>query len=142
MNPKQFKGAISIDKRGSVSYNNNLKLKKIKRFYIVQNKKKNHVRAWHGHKKEAKFIFCIQGKAKIAAVKITNYNEPSKKNRPFTWVIDSKIPNVVYVPPGYANGSMSLTKDMRILVFSTSSLKQSIKDDFRFPSNYWDIWSK
>jgi len=137
-----FKGGISFDSRGSVAYNNKLQLKKIKRFYLVENKKKNYVRAWHGHKKEAKLIFCVQGKAKVAAVKISNYNKPSKKNRTFIWVIDSKIPNVVYVPPGYANGSMSLTKNMRILVFSTSTLKQSIKDDFRFPSNYWNVWSK
>ena len=44
MIPKYFKGGISFDKRGSVSYNNKLILKKIKRFYFVQNKKKNFVR--------------------------------------------------------------------------------------------------
>ena len=40
MVPKLFKGGISKDFRGSVSFNNNLILKKIKRFYIVENKKK------------------------------------------------------------------------------------------------------
>ena len=38
--PKLYKGGISEDSRGSVSYNNNLKLKKIRRFYVVKNKKK------------------------------------------------------------------------------------------------------
>ena len=40
MKPKLFKGGIVVDNRGSVSFNNNLTLNKIKRFYIVKNKKK------------------------------------------------------------------------------------------------------
>ena len=39
LKPEIFQGGISFDKRGSVSYNNSLKIKKVKRFYIVQNKK-------------------------------------------------------------------------------------------------------
>jgi len=140
MKPKLFKGGISTDKRGSVSYNNNLILKqKIKRFYLVQNIKKNFVRAWHGHKLEAKYILCISGKAKISAVKIKNFKVPSKKSKVFSWILDSKIPNVIYVPPGYANGSKSISKDMKLLIFSTSTLKQHLKDDFRFSEKFWKI---
>ncbi len=139
MSPKLFIGGISIDKRGSVSFNNNLILEKIKRFYIVKNNKKNFIRAWHGHKIEAKYILCISGKAKISAVKIKNFKKPSKKSKVYNWILDSKIPNVVYVPPGYANGSKSISKDMKLLIFSTSTLKQSVKDDFRFPDNFWEI---
>tara|TARA_B100001964_G_scaffold126011_1_gene139460 strand:+ start:493 stop:915 length:423 start_codon:yes stop_codon:yes gene_type:complete len=140
MKPKLFKGGISTDKRGSVSYNNNLILKqKIKRFYLVQNFKKNFVRAWHGHKLEAKYILCISGKAKISAVKIKNFKAPSKKSKVFSWILDSKIPNVIYVPPGYANGSKSISKDMKLLIFSTSTLKQHLKDDFRFSEKFWKI---
>ena len=77
--PKLFKGGVAIDIRGSVSFNNGLELKKVKRFYIVENNKKNFVRAWHGHKVEAKYMMCINGTAKIAAVKINNFKKPSKK---------------------------------------------------------------
>ena len=139
MNPKLFKGGVSVDKRGSVSFNNNLILKKIKRFYIVKNNKINFIRAWHGHKIEAKYILCIVGKAKISAVKIKNFKKPSKNSKVYNWILDSNIPNVVYVPPGYANGSKSISKDMKLLIFSTSTLKQSLKDDFRFPNNFWII---
>lgn len=139
MVPKLFKGGISKDFRGSVSFNNNLILKKIKRFYIVENKKKNFVRAWHGHKVEAKFIFCIRGKAKISAVKIVNFNKPSKKSKVLSWKLNSEVPNVIYIPPGYANGSKSLTKDMKLIVLSTTTLKKSLNDDFRFPKEFWRI---
>ena len=139
MRPKLFKGGVAVDKRGSVSFNNSLVLKKVKRFYIVKNNKKNFVRAWHGHKIEAKYILCITGKAKISAVKIKNFKKPSKKSKVFSWILDSKIPNVIYVPPGYANGSKSISKNMRLLIFSTSTLKQSLKDDFRFSEKFWKI---
>jgi len=139
MKPKLFEGGVSVDKRGSVSFNNNLLLTKIKRFYIVKNNKKNFVRAWHGHKIEAKYILCISGKAKISAVKIRNFNKPSKKSKVISWILDNKTPNVVYVPPGYANGSKSISKDMKLIIFSTSTLKQSLKDDFRFPEKFWKI---
>ena len=138
--PKLFKGGISTDKRGSVSFNNNLKFeKKIKRFYLVENFKKNFARAWHGHKIEEKFILCIKGRAKVSAVKINNFTNPSKKFKPFHFILDSKIPNVVHVPAGYANGSKSLSKDMKLLIFSTSTLNQSLKDDFRFSEKYWKL---
>lgn len=139
MKPKFFHGGISSDHRGSVSFNNNLVLNKIKRFYLVENKLKNFIRAWHGHKVEAKYIFCIRGKAKISAVKINNFKKPSKKNKVYSWILDSKTPDVVYVPPGYANGSKSLTKDMKLMVLSTTKLNKSLKDDYRFPKEYWKI---
>ena len=139
MKPKLIKGGISKDHRGSVSFNNDLDLKKIKRFYLVQNKKKNYIRAWHGHKIEAKFILCMQGKARISAVKIKNFKKPSSKAKPYSWIIDNKVPDVVYIPPGYANGSKSLTKDMKLMVLSTTSLEKSLNDDYRFPKNFWKI---
>ena len=36
--PELFKGGVAIDARGSVSYNNNLQLKNIKRFYKTRKK--------------------------------------------------------------------------------------------------------
>ena len=139
MDPKIISGNRIFDNRGSLIFNNNLKFDDIKRFYIVKNNKINFIRAWHGHKIEAKYILCISGKAKISAVKIKNFKKPSKNSKVYNWILDSNIPNVVYVPPGYANGSKSISKDMKLLIFSTSTLKQSLKDDFRFPNNFWKI---
>ena len=137
--PKLFKGGVARDIRGSVSFNNSLELKKVKRFYIVENNKKNFVRAWHGHKVEAKYMMCINGTAKIAAVKINNFKKPSNKSKVYRWTLNSKKPDVIYIPPGYANGTKSITKDMKILVLSTTSLKSSLKDDFRFNKDLWKI---
>ena len=139
LKPEIFQGGISFDKRGSVSYNNSLKIKKGKRFYIVQNKKNNFVRAWHGHKVEAKYILCIKGKIKVSAVRIKDFKKPKKNSKIYSWIIDEKKPSVVFIPPGFANGTKSLIKGTKIFVLSTTSLKDSLKDDFRFKENFWKI---
>ncbi len=139
LKPIIFEGGISFDKRGSVSYNNNLQLSKVKRFYIVQNKKNNFVRAWHGHKVEAKYILCIKGKVKVSAVRIKDFKKPKKNSKVYSWIIDERKPSVIYIPPGFANGTKSLVKGTKIFVLSTSSLKASLKDDFRFEENFWKI---
>ena len=120
-------------------YNNSLELKKIKRFYIVQNKKNNFVRAWHGHKIEAKYILCIKGKVKVSAVRIKNFKKPKKNSKVYSWIIDEKKPSVIYIPPGFANGTKSLLRGTKIFVLSTSSLKDSLEDDYRFEENFWKI---
>ena len=35
---------------------------------------------------------------------------------------------------------MTLEKDTIIMVFSTSSLEESLNDDIRFDARQWDIW--
>ena len=62
MRPKIFKGGISSDHRGTVSFNNSLILSKIK-ILLVENFKKKFTRLGM-HKIEAKYILCI-GKAKF-----------------------------------------------------------------------------
>jgi dTDP-4-dehydrorhamnose 3,5-epimerase len=132
-----FSGNFKSDFRGKVYFNNNISLSKIKRFYIVQNQKKNFIRAWHGHLKEEKYIFCVQGKAKIGAVKISNSTKPSKKNKPLFWKLDSSKPDIIFIPAGYANASKSLDKKMKLVIFSNLTLAQSIKDDYRYTEDYW-----
>jgi dTDP-4-dehydrorhamnose 3,5-epimerase len=48
--------------------------------------------------------------------------------------------NFVYIPKGYANGSMSLEENSELLIFSTSSLEESLKDDIRYKADYWNPW--
>ena len=82
---------------------------------------------------------CIEGKAKIAAVRINNFKNPSRKSKPYYFNLDSKKSDVIYIPPGFANGSKSITKNMKLYILSTTTLEKSLKDDFRFPINFWTI---
>ncbi len=140
-NPSLIDGDSFYDQRGSVSFINNLDLINIKRFYIVENHQQNFVRAWHAHKFEQKVFICIEGAAQISAVKVNNFENPSKDMEIFNFFLSEKKMQCVFIPKGYANGSMSLIKKTRLLIFSDSSLKESLNDDYRFPYDFWDNWN-
>lgn len=139
--PYLLNGDVFMDTRGKVSFVNDFNFSKIKRFYIVENHKKRAVRAWHGHQHEAKYVFAVSGEAKVGAVKIDNWKNPSKNSKVYSFLLSSKKPAILYVPKGYANGFESLTADAKLIFFSTSTFDESKKDDFRFDPKYWDIWS-
>ena len=138
---KVIKGGLSTDDRGEVSFVNDFKFKDVKRFYCVQNHKSGFIRAWHAHKKEAKYVSVISGSALIGAVKIDDWENPSKDNQTFRYILSSKQPSILYIPQGYANGFMSLNNDTILIFYSTTSLEESLDDDYRFDSRFWDIWN-
>ena len=140
MEPKLIAGNRIFDNRGSVRFNNNLIFKSIRRFYTVHNYQKNFIRAWHGHFKEEKFIGCIKGTFQISAVKIDNKNKKNKKNKVFSYILNQSNNDFVYIPRGFANGSMSLEDNSELLIFSTSTVQDSLKDDYRFKPKYWNPW--
>lgn len=138
--PKLIKGGIAVDDRGEVGFVNDFSFEKVKRFYTLSNHTKGFVRAWHGHKKESKYFYVISGAALICAVKVDNWESPGTSSEVKRFTLSGKNPSVLYIPAGYANGSMSLTDDTKIMVFSTSTLDESLKDDFRFPARLWNPW--
>ena len=141
MEPKLISGRRIYDNRGSLRFSNDLKFKGIKRFYMVHNYNKNFIRAWHGHLKEEKFIGCIKGTFQVSAVKLDDIKKPNKKNKVYNFFLNQSDSNFVYISKGFANGSMSLEENSELLIFSTSSLNESLKDDFRFESKYWNPWN-
>ncbi len=138
--PELIIGDIFKDVRGEVGFVNSFNFKNIKRFYTLKNNRKNNIRAWHGHKKEAKYIHILSGKVLFGAVEIDNWINASKKLHVYKFKLDSKKPSILYIPSGFANGFQSLTADAKLMIFSTSTLKDSINDDIKFEKNYWNIW--
>ena len=49
-------GGIAVDDRGQLSFVNDFDFKDVKRFYMVENHEKGFIRAWHGHKKDVKYV--------------------------------------------------------------------------------------
>ena len=141
-NPKIINVNTTYDDRGNIVHCNefNLIQKKIKRFYKITNNNINFVRAWHGHKKEEKYLLVLKGVFKVCIVKIDNWKNPSNKLSVKEFIINSNSPKILNIPSGCAHGTQNLRMDSELLVFSTLSLEQSIKDDFRFKSNLWFNW--
>ena len=132
---------ISEDHRGSVEFYNELELDYYKRFYIVSNPIEGTVRAWHGHKIEEKLIKVLKGEFLICLVKIDNWDQPSKNLEILKYKLNENS-GLLYVPSGYANGAINLNSDNKIMYFSSLVLEDSINDDYRFDSKYWNPWEE
>jgi len=138
--PVMMAGGLAADDRGELGFVNDFRFEGVKRFYTVANYRQGFIRAWHGHKREAKYVTAVSGAAVVGAVRIDNWDEPSRDLTVDRFVLSAHKPSVLYIPSGFANGFMSLTADLKLMFFSTSSLDESQGDDFRFDARYWDIW--
>lgn len=140
--PHLTTGKIVTDERGSVSFVNDFEFKHkgIQRFYVVRNHQQGFIRAWHGHRYEGKFITVVSGAAMIAAVQIDNWDSPRKDAPIVRYILTGSLPQVLYIPAGFANGIKTLTSDAIVLVFSTATVEESQADDIRFPAHMWDPW--
>lgn len=139
--PVLFKGALSVDDRGEVGFVNEFSFKGVKRFYTIGNHREGFIRAWHGHRHEEKYFTVVQGSALLCGVEVDDWEHPSKDLQVHRFVLSDRNPAVLHFPSGYANGFISLTRDTKIIVFSTSTVEESQNDDVRFPSRYWDPWT-
>ena len=138
--PRLVQGGLAVDDRGELGFVNEFAFEGVKRFYTVANHRANFVRAWHGHRKEGKYVTVVQGAAVVAVVPIDDWVTPDANAVVERFVLSSARPAVVYIPAGYANGFMSLTADAKLMFFSTATLAESRDDDIRFPARYWDVW--
>lgn len=136
-----IKGGLAVDDRGEVGFVNEFDFRNVKRFYSVTNHRSGFVRAWHGHRHEAKYVTVVRGAMLICCVAIDNWENPSPSLTVQRFVLSDKTPSVLYIPAGHANGFMSLTEAAKALFFSTSTLQESLKDDIRFPADRWNPWT-
>lgn len=147
--PKLIEGNLFVDDRGSVSFVNDFNFEGIKRFYSVSNFKKGFIRAWHGHKREAKYVHVVTGVAIVCCIplqimsdyfnKIISSDDAHKTIQKY--VLDSRKPSVLYIPPGYCNGFKTLTVNTSVMFMSTSTVEESKNDDYRFDGTLlWTIW--
>lgn len=134
--PKIIEGGVAVDDRGSLTFSNDFDMSEVKRFYMVENFDNNIVRAYHGHLKEAKYVFVPQGSVLIILVKM---NGKKIEGKPVKFFLSSRKPQVLFVPPSYANGFKALEDNTKIMFFSTSTLQESRGDDYRFE---WDLFGE
>lgn len=140
--PILLSGNIHVDERGIIRFVNEFDFQGVKRFYQAINFDVGTIRAFHGHRKEGKYVYVSSGSALVCAVRIDTFNNPSKKTQVERYVLSDQINQILYIPPHFANGWKALSANTILIFFSTSTLKSSAVDDYRFPYDYWgaDIW--
>ena len=126
-------GNLNVDNRGTVRFVNDFDFKNVKRFYQVENHRRGFIRAWHGHKIDSKYMDVAKGSVLAGAVNLET-EEIDK------FILSDVKPRVLWIPPNYANGFMTLTEDAVVIFFSSLTLEESKGDDLRFPYDKWNIW--
>lgn len=137
MIPKITAGNSHRDSRGTLFFNNDFDATAIKRIYVIENRSTNFVRGWQGHKIEQRWFTAVKGSFRIQLIEIDNWDSPSKELEIFTFVIDDKKQDVLYVPQGYVSSIQSLEEDSRLFVMA-DYLFGEIQDDYRFEADYFN----
>jgi len=130
-----YKGDIAVDDRGQVTFVNDFNFENVKRFYMVENHSKGFIRAWHGHRKEGKYVFVVSGAIKLIVVGMDNHK--IEKHH----VLSASKPQVLWIPANHYNGFKTLTDDAKVIFYSTATLEESEGDDARLSSDKWsELW--
>lgn len=140
--PALIDGFVFADDRGVLTGCNSIDLGVIKRFYFVENYESRFIRAWHGHKFETKYLYCVAGSFLIGVVRVENFDKPDPLAKVETFNLTVMKPQLLVIPGGFANGLMNLTENSKLVVMSNKTLRESEGDDFRFDYDYWDVWSR
>lgn len=136
-----IEGGLAVDDRGMLRFCNEFDMTPIKRFYVVSNHEPRFVRAWHAHKYESKFAYVASGSALFGTVRVNDWTSPDPTADVSRFILSESKPGILEIPGGCAHGFMTLASDTRVFFFSTSTMEQSLEDDFRYPFDYWNPWS-
>lgn len=139
--PRLIAGGLAEDDRGQVGFVNDFAFEGVRRFYTVRNHTAGFIRAWHAHRREAKYVSVVAGAALVACVPIDDWDAPSKQAPITRLVLSDRKPGVLYIPAGYANGAMTLTDGAVLVYYSTATLEESAGDDIRYHARHWDPWT-
>lgn len=140
--PLAYESKVSSDDRGTfvpwLQNCDDLEIapgQKIKRVYYVYNYGAGVVRGFHFHQHEWKIFTICNGAAKFVAI------DPENPSDIHTFISSPKKQNVIVIPPGYANGWVSLEPSTILICGSTSSFDESVNDDQRMdPYKFGDVW--
>jgi dTDP-4-dehydrorhamnose 3,5-epimerase-like enzyme len=137
--PKLIVGARHEDQRGSLLFNNELNILNFRRMYIINNSDSQLFRGWHGHELESKIFITLSGRIRFGAVRVKDWSTPDKSEVPQVAELKADSLDAFFVPGGYANGILSLEPGSQALVISSSTLSDSLVDDYRIESTFWEI---
>jgi len=136
-NTKLIEGKIAADDRGTVKFVNDFNFEGVKRFYQVENHRRGFIRSWHCHRLEGKYVYVVTGAALIGVVEFEKDDAIPQK-----FVLCEELPKVLWIPPGYGNGFMSLRDNTKIIFYSTSTMEETKGDDIRFAYDKWNVWEE
>jgi dTDP-4-dehydrorhamnose 3,5-epimerase-like enzyme len=135
-NPRVIIGGRHTDARGTLTFVNDFDFKGVERFYTIHAPQP---RGWNGHRRESKWFTVVSGTMLIAVVKPDHWEQPDSGLPVQRFLLSGDKPSILCVPPGHATGMVNITHDALVIVFSSGKIECAREDDYRFPTNQWDI---
>ena len=148
--------SISDDRGLLVPFTDHIDHDLFHRCYIVEDYGRGVIRGLHYHKLEAKIFTIVSGAGKFITFKLpedmADRNDPEEisrfaKEHPETiqsWVLSNRHHGVLYIPPYYANGWISLEDHTVLTALSNLRFEKAMHDDIRIDpyligKNYWEV---
>ncbi len=108
--------------------------------YLVGNFAKGTIRAFHKHKILWDWFFISHGSAKFVLVD-DRKDSPTYKEMN-TFVVSSRNPSLIVVPPGVYHGWMSLEDDTQMVSTASEVYNRENPDEVRIPpDSFGDVWT-
>jgi len=155
--PKLLKVQSISDDRGLlIPFTDQIDHDLFHRCYIVENYGRGVVRGLHYHKLEAKIFTIVSGAGKFVTFRLpealADRNDPEEirqfaRQHPEaiqTWVLSNRHHGVLYIPPYYANGWISLENHTVLTALSNLRFEKAMHDDIRIDpyiigEHYWQV---
>ena len=137
--PRIINGGLHVDSRGIVSFVNDFDFKGVDRFYAIRAHKPHDLRGWVGHQRDHKWFLAVQGTTLVAVVRPDHWEYPASTIPVERFVLSAAKPQVLHVPPGHATGSVNLSPDAILMIFSSGRIEDAKTDDYRFAIDSWPI---
>jgi len=134
---KVITGGNHTDKRGTLTFNNDLDASDIKRLYTIENKSTSFIRAWQGHAIERRWFSAIKGSFEIKLIKIDNWENPDKNAEVFSIILNDKNLDTLAIPNGHLNSIQALEENSKLLAMSDYQLGE-INDEYKLEPNFFN----
>ena len=138
--PALIEGNTFTDDRGTLQYCNSLDLGQFRRYYTICHHDSKLIRGWQGHKLESKVFCVLKGSFEVHTCSLTNFTANYEVNNILTFELSFKKHELLLVPEGFATALRSIQQNSLLLVFSSLSLEDGIKDDYRFDLEKFPIY--
>lgn len=122
-----------------MAFVNEFDFEDVDRFYYLRASTPFQPRGWVGHKIDKKYFTVIQGKALVSVVRPDDWDNASPNLPVERFTLSAENPQILCIPPGHATGSMMLTPDAILMIFSSGKIEDASRDDYRFPKDSWPI---
>ena len=139
---KLISGNSFSDQRGKISFINDISLKSIKRFYIIEHPDTTVIRAWQGHQYEEKYFYVVKGSFQFVFINPKDFKSPDANEMAVQYRLSSTHPEAIMLPERFISGFKALEINSVLLVFSNKELSESENDDFRWELNYFKNGAK